>query len=158
MEKSSTENPDRFSNWVCRNIYFVYAFFIKMIHFFVYAVPTIEGTLVGALFSFCFLFRDFRFHRFYQLCELFLAFLSRLGIDILGYAFAVDSRCEPPLVEEVVYHGDASRATLAYLALVGLKFLLRRGFRGGVFTCLGWLRFGHFCVCTAYFSVVFTGV
>ena len=100
---------------------------------------------------------DFRFHSFYQLGELFLAFLSCLGVYVFGYAFAVDSRCEPPLVEVVVYHGDASRSTLAYLALVGLKFLLRRGFRGGGFTCLGRLHalreFGHLCVCTADFSV-----
>ena len=30
---------------------------------------------------------DFGFHRFYQLGELFLAFLSCLGIYVLGYAF-----------------------------------------------------------------------
>ena len=35
----------------------------------------------------------------------------------------------------VVYHSDATRAGLAYLALVGLKFLLRRGFGKGGFTC-----------------------
>ena len=100
---------------------------------------------------------DFRFHSFYQLCELFLAFFSCLCVDILGDAFAIHSRCEPSLVEVVVYHGDASRATLAYLALVELKFLLRSGFRGGGFTCLGRLHalceFGHFCVCTANLSV-----
>ena len=99
--------------------------------------------------------RNFRFHSFYQLGELFLAFLSCLGVDILGYAFTVDSRREPPLVEVVVYHGDASRATLAYLPLVGLKFLLWRGFRGGGFTCLGWLGFWHFCVCTAGNDIAF---
>ena len=108
---------------------------------------------VSCLFHLC----NLRFHGFYQLCELFLAFLSCLGIDILGDSFTVDSRCEPPLVEVVVYHGDASRSTLAYLSLVGLKVLLRRGFRGGGFTCLGWLHalreFGHFCVCTADLSV-----
>ena len=100
---------------------------------------------------------NFRFHGFDQLCELFLAFLSCLGVYILGYAFAAHSRHEPPLVEVVVYHRHASRAALAYLALVRLKFLLWRGFRGGGFTCLGWLHalreFGHFCVCTADFSV-----
>ena len=31
---------------------------------------------------------DFRFHGFDQLCELFLAFLSCLCVDILGDAFA----------------------------------------------------------------------
>ena len=80
---------------------------------------------------------DFRFHGFYQLCELFFAFLSCLGVHVPRDAFAVDSRCEPSLVEVVVYHGDASRATLAYLALVGLKFLLWRGFRGGGFIAFG---------------------
>ena len=30
---------------------------------------------------------NFRFHGFDQLCELFLAFLSCLGIHVLGYAF-----------------------------------------------------------------------
>ena len=101
------------------------------------------------LFHLC----DFRFHGFDQLCELFLAFLSCLGIDILGDAFAVNSRRKPPFVEVVVYHGDASRATLAYLALIGFKFLLRRGFRGCGFTCLWRCRFGHFCVCSADLSV-----
>ena len=100
---------------------------------------------------------DFRFHGFYQLSKLFLTFLSCLCVDILGDAFAIHSRCEPSLVEVVVYHGDASRTALAYLALVGLKFLLRRGFRGGGFICLGRLHalreFGHLCVCTADFSV-----
>ena len=80
---------------------------------------------------------DFRFHGFYQLCELFFAFLSCLGVYVFGYAFAVHSRCEPSFVEMVVYHRHASRATLAYLALVGLKFLLRRGFRGGGLLALG---------------------
>ena len=42
-----------------------------------------------------------------------------------------NSRREPPLVEVVIYHSDASRAGLAYFALVGLKFLLRRGLGGG---------------------------
>ena len=32
---------------------------------------------------------NFRFHRFYKLGELFLAFLSCLGVHVLGYAFAV---------------------------------------------------------------------
>ena len=96
---------------------------------------------------------DFRFHRFYQLGELFLAFLSCLGVDILGDAFTVYSRCEPSFVLVVVYHRHTSRATLAYLALVRLKFRLRRGVGLCLFTCLGRRRFGHFCVCTADFSV-----
>ena len=96
---------------------------------------------------------DLRFHLLYKLCELFLAFLSCFGIYVLGYAFTVDSRREPPLVEVVVYHCHATGAALAYLAFVGLKFLLRRGFRGGGFTCLGRLRFGHLRVCTANLSV-----
>lgn len=74
---------------------------------------------------------DFGFHGFDQPDELFLAFLPCLGVYVFGYAFAVDSFREPPFVEVVVYHGDASRAALAYLALVGLTFLLGRGFRGG---------------------------
>ena len=73
---------------------------------------------------------DFRFHRFYQLGKLFLAFLSCLGVYVFGYAFSVDSWREPSLVKVVVYHRHASRATLAYPALVGLKFLLQRGFCG----------------------------
>ena len=72
--------------------------------------------------------------------ELFLAFFTCLGIHVPRDAFAANSWCEPPLVEVVVYHGDASRAALAYLALVGIKFLLRRGFRVGGFTCLGRLH------------------
>jgi len=92
----------------------------------------------------------------------FIVFISSASFSshsslVLAYAFSVDSRREPPFVEVVVYHRHASRATLAYLALVGLKFLLRRGFRGGGFTCLGWFHalreFGHFCVCTANLSV-----
>ena len=137
--------------------------------FFAFSDAFFEGRPISAMlkyvvaplcvmrFSLVFYLRNFRFHGFYQLCELFFAFLSCLGVDILGDAFAVDSRCEPPFIEEVVYYGDASRASLAYPALVGLKFLLRRVFRGGGLTCLGWLyalrKFGHFCVCTADFSV-----
>ena len=70
---------------------------------------------------------DFGFHGFYQLCELFFAFLSCLCVDILGDAFAVDSWCEPTFLEVVVYHGNASHATLANLTLVWLKFLLGHG-------------------------------
>ena len=95
--------------------------------------PALFHLGISCFFHLC----DFRFHGFDQLCELFFAFLSCLGVYVLGYAFAVDSRSEPSLVEVVVYHGDASRATLAYLALVGLKFLLRRGFRGGGLLALG---------------------
>ena len=116
-------------------------------------VSPLSLCVLCCLFHLC----DLRFHGFYQLGEVFLAFLSCLGVDILGDAFAVDSRREPSFVEAVVYHRHASRATLAYLALVGLKFLLRRGFRGGGFTCLGWLHalreFGHLCVCAAYLAV-----
>ena len=64
------------------------------------------------LFHLC----NFRFHGFDQHCELFLAYLSCLCVQVPLDAFAVDSRREPTLVEVVVYHGDASRATLAYLA------------------------------------------
>ena len=64
---------------------------------------------------------DFRFHRFYKLSELFLAFLSCLGVHIFRDALAVDSWREPPLVEVVIYHSDASRTGLANLALVRLK-------------------------------------
>ena len=101
--------------------------------------------------------RDFCFHCFYKLRELFLAFLSCLGVHIPRDAFAVDYLSEPPLVEVVIYHGDAPRATLAYLPPVGFKFLLRRGFRGGGFTCLGRFRalreLGNFSICTADFAV-----
>ena len=114
--------------------------------FFVYCNAIFEGRpFVVAPLSLCVLrllfhLRNFGFHRLYQLRELFLAFLSCLCVDILGDAFAVDSWRKPSFVEVVVYHRHASRATLAYLALVGLKFLLRRGFRGGGFTCLGRLH------------------
>ena len=130
--------------------------------FFVFSTPIFEGWPLWSalcllrtrhLFSSLLLRFDLGFHFYDQLCELFFAVLSCLGVDILGYAFTVDSRREPPLVEVVVYHRHASRATLAYLALVGLKFLLRRGFRGGGLTCLGRFRFGHLCVCTTDFSV-----
>ena len=57
---------------------------------------------------------NFRFHLLYQLGELFLAFFTCLGVDILGYAFTVDSRREPSFVEVVVDHRHASRATLSY--------------------------------------------
>ena len=46
------------------------------------------------LFHFC----NFHLHLLYQLCELFLAFLSCLCVDILGDAFAVESRREPSFV------------------------------------------------------------
>ena len=94
---------------------------------------------------------DFRFNRFYQLCELFLAFLSCLGVYVLGYAFTAHSRREPPLVEVVVYHRHATRTTLSYLRCVGLKFLLRRGFCGGVTYALR--KFGHLRVCTAAHAI-----
>ena len=45
--------------------------------------------------SLVFYLSNLRFHGFYQLCELFLAFLSCLCVDILGYAFAVDSHLIP---------------------------------------------------------------
>ena len=61
-------------------------------------------------FSLVFYLGDFRFHRLYQLSELFLAFLSCLGVYVLGYAFAAHSRCEPSFAEVVAYHGDDSRA------------------------------------------------
>ena len=56
---------------------------------------------------------------FISSASFFFAFLSCLGVYVLGYAFTVDSRREPPFVEVVVYHRHASRATLAYLALKG---------------------------------------
>lgn len=109
------------------------------------------------LFSSLLLRFDLGFHRLYQFCELFLAFLSCLCVHVFGYAFAVDSWCEPPLVEVVVYHGDASRTGLTDLALVWLKFRLCGGFRCRLFTCLGWLHalreFGHLRICTADFAV-----
>ena len=86
------------------------------------------------LFHLC----DFRFHRFDQLCELFLAFLSCGGIDVSRdvLAISVGGR-EPSFVEVVVDHRHATCATLAYLALVGLNFLPRRSFFGGVLLALG---------------------
>jgi len=96
---------------------------------------------------------DFRFHGFDQLCELFLAFFSCLGIDILGDAFTVHSRREPSFVEVVVYHRHASCATLAYLGLIRLKKRFCGVFVAWLVTYLGRRRFGHFCVCTADLSV-----
>ena len=45
---------------------------------------------------------DFGFHSFYQLCELFIAFLSCLGIYILGYAFAARSKAELALYPRIL--------------------------------------------------------
>ena len=50
------------------------------------------------LFLFC---CDFRFHGFYQLCELVLALFSCLGVDIFGYAFAADSRHESSFIDDI---------------------------------------------------------
>ena len=80
-------------------------------------VSPLSLCILRLLFHLC----DFCFHRFYQLCELFLAFLSCPCVHILGYAFAVDSRCEPSFIEMVVYHRHASRATLSYLRSVRIK-------------------------------------
>ena len=80
-------------------------------------VAPLSLCVIRCFFHLC----DFRFHGFYQLCELFFAFLSCLGIDILGDAFAVNSRREPTFVEMVVYHRHTSRAGLTDLGLVWLK-------------------------------------
>ena len=88
---------------------------------------------------------DFRFHGFDQLCELFLTFLSCFCVHILGYAFAVNSRCEPSFVEVVVYHRHASRTTLSYLGLIRLKNRFCGDITAWLVTYLGRLRFGHFC-------------
>ena len=78
------------------------------------------GSNSRSLFHLC----DLRFHGFDQLCKLFLAFRSCLGVYVLGYAFAAHSRREPPLAEVVVYHGDASCAGLAYCCYASLcKFI-----------------------------------
>ena len=84
---------------------------------------------------------------------LFLIFLTRGGVNILGYAFAVESWREPLFVEVVVYHRHATRAGLTYLALVRLKFRLRRSVGLCLLTCLGWLWLRHFSVCAADFAV-----
>ena len=104
------------------------------------------------VFRLFFHLRDFRFHGFDQLGELFLAFFTCLGIHVPRDAFAVNSRCESSLVQVVVYHRHATGATLAYLALVGLKFLLWRGFCGGGFT-YALRKFGHLRVCTAAHAI-----
>ena len=54
------------------------------------------------LFSSLLLGFDLGLHLHDQLGKLFLAFLSCLGVYVLGYAFAVDSRREPSFVEVVV--------------------------------------------------------
>lgn len=69
---------------------------------------------------------DFRFHRFYQLCQLFLALLPRGGVDIFGNSFPVNSWGESALVQVVVDHRHATSAGLAYLALIRLKFRFYR--------------------------------
>ena len=97
--------------------------------------------------------RNFRFHCFYQLCELFLAFFSCLGVHVPRDALAVHSRREPPLVEVVVYHRHATGAALPYLGLVRLKKRFCGDITAWFGTCLGRLRFGYFGVCTAYLSV-----
>lgn len=53
-------------------------------------------TLLSCLFYFQ---PRFCLHCIYQLNELFLVFLSCLGVYVLDYAFAVDSRCEPSSVK-----------------------------------------------------------
>ena len=50
-------------------------------------------------------FRDFRFHGFDQLCQIFFAVLTCLGVYVPGYAFAVHSRREPTFVELVACRG-----------------------------------------------------
>ena len=105
------------------------------------------------LFRFFLFGCDFGFHGFDQLGELFLAFLSCLGVYVLGDAFAVDSRREPTFVEVVVYHRHATRSTLSYLGLVRLKNRFCGVFGAWLGTYLGRRRFGHFCACTADLSV-----
>ncbi len=96
---------------------------------------------ISCFFHLC----NLRFHGFYQLCELFLAFFSCLCVDIFGDAFAVDSRREPSFVKVVVYHRHASRATLSYLGLVRLKNRFCGVFGVWVGTFLGRWRFGRRC-------------
>ena len=71
----------------------------------------------SCLFHLC----DLRFCRLYQLCELFLTFLSCVCVHVSRDAFSVDSRREPPLVEVVVYHRHATRAGSVYLSRDGLE-------------------------------------
>ena len=129
-----------------------------------YSLPTAPQFLWGdrswsplcalCVFRLFFHLGDLRFHRFYQLGEFFFTLLARGGVNILGYAFAIDSRRKPPLVEVVVYHRDAPRAALSYLGLVRLKNRFCGVFGDWLVTYyLGWLRFGHLCGCTADLSV-----
>ena len=76
------------------------------------------------LFISLFLLRfDFRLHFRNQHRELGFTFFPCLCVDITRDTLAVGvGRREPPLVEVVVFHGDATCAGLAYLALVRLKF------------------------------------
>jgi len=71
------------------------------------------------------LFRfDLSLHFYDQYCEFFLAFLSRLCVDVPRDTLTVGvGGCEPPFVEAVVDHGNATRATLADLLLQGSNFI-----------------------------------
>ena len=75
---------------------------------------------------------NFFFLLFNHLCKLFFALFSRLGVYIELFTLSVGKpwieATFPKVIVDLIH---ASCATLAYLSLVGLKFLLRRGFRGG---------------------------
>ena len=108
-----------------------------------------------SLYRFCLFLHlgYFSFLLFYHLGEELLTLFSRLCVDVELLSFSIgESWKEASFPQHVVYLIHASRATLAYPALVGLKFLLRRGFCGGV-GLLALRKFGHLCVCTAAHAI-----
>ena len=84
--------------------------------FFVYCKRK-EGALLGALFSFCFFFRNLCFDSFNHLGEFDFALLFRFSVDVEFLSLAVrQSWEEAAFPEAVVYLIQTSRAALAYLS------------------------------------------
>ena len=101
------------------------------------------------LFQFC----DFRFFLGYHLGELFLAFLSRLGVDVEFLSLAVgQSRIKTPFPQVFVHLIYAPRPQFSSLGLVRLdKAVNFTRYRFGRLI----LRFGYKRACTADFAVNF---
>ena len=92
---------------------------------FVYSKPTIEGALVGALFYFCFFFRDLSFLFGDHFGELGFALLSGFGVDVELLPLAVwKSWIKAAFPEVIIDLIDASGARLANLSRDGLGMWL----------------------------------
>ncbi len=84
----------------------------------------------------------------YQPCQLFFAFLSSFGIDIMRFTFTIGvCGSEPPFIEVVVYHRHTARAGFANFGLVRLEIG-----RGGICSCL-FLSLRNLGFSTAYLAV-----